>query len=167
MENNNPDTLKNRDIVITRVFDAPVEQVWQAWSDPEYVMQWWGPNIFTSPLAKIDFRKGGTSLVCMRSPEYGDNYSTWEYQEIVPMERIEYIHNLADEDGNKIDPVTIGMPADFPRDQCHTVTFKDLGDNKTEMSVTQYGWTEGQMMKMAQMGLEQCLDKMAAIFAKN
>ncbi|PWK14499.1 activator of Hsp90 ATPase-like protein [Tumebacillus permanentifrigoris] len=103
----------------------------------------------------------------MSSPEYGDFYSIWEYREIVPLERIEYIHNTADEDGNKMDPAALGMPEDFSQDQCHTVTFKDLGDNKTEMTVTEYGWTEGEMMKLSQMGLEQCLDKMAAIFAQN
>jgi uncharacterized protein YndB with AHSA1/START domain len=159
---------KQRDLVVTCVFDAPVERVWKAWTDPEDVMQWWGPTGFTSPLAKLDFREGGTSLVCMSAPEYGfgDQYSTWQYQEIVPMQRIEYIHNLADKDGNKIDPTSIGMPADFPQDMRNLVTFKDLGDGKTEMTVTEYDWTVGQMMDLAQKGLEQCLDKMAAIFAR-
>jgi hypothetical protein len=82
------------------------------------------------------------------------------------MRRIEYIHNLADKDGNKVDPVKMGMPPDFPQDQHHSVTFKAMGDNKTEMTVTEYDWTVGHMMEMSKMGLEQCLDKMAAIFAK-
>ncbi len=157
---------KKRDLVVTRVFDAPVEQVWKAWSDPEHVMRWWGPSGFTSPVAKMNFREGGTSLVCMSSPEYGDQYSTWQYRKIVPMQRIEYIHNLADKDGNKIDPTSIGMPADFPQDLRNLVTFKDLGDGKTELTVTEYNWTVGQLMEMSKMGLEQCLNKMAAIFAK-
>ncbi|MDQ2888766.1 MAG: SRPBCC domain-containing protein, partial [Chloroflexota bacterium] len=154
-----------RDLVVTRVFDAPVEHVWKAWSDPEYVMQWWGPEGFTSPLANIDFLEGGTSLVCMSSPEYGDHYSTWHYEKIVPMQRIEYIHNLSDKDGNPIDPIKIGMPPDFPQSQRHTVTFKDLGNSKTEMTVTEHEWPVGQMMKMSQLGLEQCLGKMAARLA--
>ena len=159
---------KKRDLVVTRIFDAPVEMVWKAWTDPEVVMQWWGPTGFTSPLARIDFREGGTSLVCMRAPEYGfgDQYSTWQYREIVPMKRIDYIHNLADQDGNKIDPTSIGMPADFPQDLRNRVTFNDLGGGKTELTVTEYGWTVGHMMELSQKGLEQCLDKMAAIFAR-
>ena len=159
-------TPKVRDLVITRIFDAPVEQLWKAWSDPEYVMQWWGPNGFTAPLAKIDFREGGTSLVCMSPPQFGDMYSTWHYQEIMPLQRIDYIHNLADKDGNKIDPTSVGMPPDFPQDQRNLVTFKDLGNGKTELTVTEYGWTEGQMREMSKMGMEQCLDKMAALFAR-
>jgi uncharacterized protein YndB with AHSA1/START domain len=76
---------KKQNLVVTRVFDAPVGQVWKAWSDPDCVMRWWGAEGFTSPLARIDFREGGTSLVCMSSPEYGDLYSTWQYRNIVPM----------------------------------------------------------------------------------
>jgi uncharacterized protein YndB with AHSA1/START domain len=49
---------KKRDLVVIRVFDAPVEQVWKAWTDPRQVMRWWGPKGFASPLAKMDFREG-------------------------------------------------------------------------------------------------------------
>jgi uncharacterized protein YndB with AHSA1/START domain len=160
---------KKRDLVITRVFDAPVEQVWKAWVEPEMVKQWWGPTGFTCPLAEMDFREGGTSLVCMRAPkEFGgqDMYNTWSYRKIVPMERIEYILSFADKDGKKIDPVTIGLSPELPQDVCNVITFKAEGDNKTEMTVTEYDWTVGQMMEMSKMGLEQCLDKMDAIFAK-
>jgi len=160
---------KKRDLVVTRVFDAPIELVWKAWTDPEYVMRWWGPDHFTSPSAKLDFREGGTSLVCMRVPkEFGgqDIYSTWVYQKIVPMERIEFIQNLADKDGNKIDPANLGLPPEFPRDTRTVATFKDLGKGKTEMTVTEYGvpTSDTEMGKNAEIGLNQSLDKMAASF---
>ena len=45
-------------MVVTRVFDAPRELVWKAWTDPKYVMQWWGPKGFTAPFCEIDFRVG-------------------------------------------------------------------------------------------------------------
>ena len=163
MQNHNStQTAQKQDLIFTRVFAAPVEQVWQAWSDPEYVKQWWGPDGFTAPVAKIDFREGGTSLVCMSSPEYGQHYSTWYYREIVPLQRIEYIHNLADQDGHQVDPVQMGMPPDFPQDQRHTVTFQSLGERRTAMTVTEHDWTAGQMMELSRMGMEQCLDKMEA-----
>jgi hypothetical protein len=79
-----------RDLVVTRLYNAPLALVWRAWSDPSYVMQWWGPEGFTCPLAQIDFREGEMSLVCIRSPEYGDHYSTWRYERIVPMQQIAY-----------------------------------------------------------------------------
>lgn len=154
------------DLVITRTFNAPVEQAWSAWIDPERIMRWWGPIGFTCPTAKVDFREGGTSLVCMSSPRFGDMYSTWRYVKIEPMARMEFIHNLADSEGNTLDPAALGMPPDFPRDQRQTVTFTALADGGTEMTVTEHGWTEGRMMEMARQGLGECLDKMAAIFTE-
>jgi uncharacterized protein YndB with AHSA1/START domain len=156
---------KTRDLVVTRVFDAPVAQVWNAWRDPDLVMRWWGPEGFTSPIAKMDFREGGTSLVCMSSPQFGDMYSTWHYREIVPLQRIEYIHNLADKDGHKINPVQAGMPADFPQDVRNVITFQALDGERTQMTVTEYGYLSDQWYELSKAGLEQCLDKMAAIFA--
>ena len=58
------------------------------------------------------------------------------------------------------------MPPDFPREQRHAVTFQALGANKTELTVTEHGWTPGRMMEMSKLGMEQCLNKMAASFAK-
>jgi len=153
------------DLVFTRIFDAPVERVWQAWVDPEDVKRWWGPQGFTAPLARIDFREGGTSLLCMSSPDFGENYSIWRYEEIVPLRRIVYVHNLADPEGRKVDPATLGMPPDFPQDQRHAITFEPLDEGRTQLTVTEYGWTVGQMMELSRQGMNQCLDKMAALFA--
>jgi uncharacterized protein YndB with AHSA1/START domain len=158
--------MNTRDLVVTRVFAAPVDLVWKAWTDPEYVMRWWGPDHFTSPSAKMDFREGGTSVVCMRAPkDFGgqDMYSTWVYQKIVPLKRIEFIQNLADKDGNQIDPANLGLPSEFPRDTLTIVTFKDLDNGKTEMTVTEYGMpaADTEMGRNAELGLNQSLDKMA------
>jgi uncharacterized protein YndB with AHSA1/START domain len=159
---------KTRDLVVTRVMNAPVELVWKAWTDPALVMRWWGPDYFTSPSAKIDFREGASSIVCMRAPkDFGgqDFYNTWAYRQIVPMQRIEFIQNLTDKDGQRIDPAVVGMPPDFPEDIRTVVTFKPLGD-KTEMTITEYGLPspDTQMGKNAELGLNQTMDKMAAIF---
>ena len=157
-----------KEIVYTRVFNTPVESVWKAFTNPELVMRWWGPEKFTSPSAKIDFHEGGTTLVCMRAPkEFGgqDWYNIWTYRKIVPMERIEYIQNLSDEFGNMTDPVKLNMPPDFPKDTETIVTFKKLEGNKTEMTFMEYA-DFGQMEEVAKIGLEQCLDKMVAIFTK-
>jgi uncharacterized protein YndB with AHSA1/START domain len=129
---------ETRDLIITRIIDAPVARVWNAWNESELVMRWWGPEGFTCPLAQMDVRAGGTSLVGMASPEYGTHYSTWHYQEIVPLKRIAYIHNLADADGQKLDPVALDMPPDFPQDQRHTITFRALDDDRTELTITEY-----------------------------
>ncbi|MDB5103650.1 MAG: Activator of Hsp90 ATPase 1 family protein [Fibrobacteres bacterium] len=156
---------EKRDLVFTRVFDAPVEDVWKLWTEPKFVMRWWGPDRFTCPSAKMDFREGGTAHVSMQSKEWGESFSIWQYRKIVPLERIEFIHNLADKDGNKVDPKSVGMPPDFPQDLPYVVAFKRLGKDKTEMSVTEYGWTVGQMMTLAKMGMEQSIEKMVKALA--
>ncbi len=159
-----------RDLVVTRVFDASVKQVWNAWSDPELVKRWWGPHGFTCPVANMDFRKGGTSLVCMRAPKEflggQDMYNTWSYQEILPMTRILYVLRFADKDGNPIEPATQGLPREMPKEVRHEVRFKELPNNRTEITVTEYDWDVGPMMEISRNGMEQCLDKMAAIFAR-
>lgn len=156
-------------MVLTRVFDATPEQVWNAWTNEELVKQWWGPKGFTCPIAKIEFREGGISLVCMRAPkEFGgmDMYNTWRYQKIEPMKRIDYVLNFADKDGNKLDPAAISMPPGIPKDVPHVIIFKDLGNNKTEVTVTEYGYTSAQVVELSRSGMAECLDKMAQIFTK-
>jgi uncharacterized protein YndB with AHSA1/START domain len=156
-----------KDLMITRLFDAAVELVWEVWTDPKHIMQWWGPAGFTSPSAQLDFREGGTSLVCMRAPkEFGgqDLYNTWVYQKIVPLKLIEFISNLTDKHGRRIDPVSVGVRADFPQDLRTVVTFKAKG-SRTELTVAEYGFPDSQMFEFAEMGLNQSFDKMAAVLA--
>src|SRR3989442_2660535 len=88
-------------MVITRVFDAPRELVWKAWTDPQYVMQWWGPKGFTAPFCKIDFRVGGKFLCCMKSPDGQEGWNGGEYHDNVPHEKNGYSLDFADLKGNK------------------------------------------------------------------
>ncbi len=161
------DTL-TYDVVVSRTFNAPVAEVWKAWREPELVKQWWGPEVFTCTLANMDFRVGGTSLVCMNSPEFGgqDLYNTWTYEEIVPMKRLVYILRFTDKDGKAFNPADMGMPTGIPQEVRNVNIFNDLGNGKTELAITEYTYTTEQAHKLSKMGLEQCLDKMAAIFAK-
>lgn len=159
---------QTQDLVITRVIDAPLAQVWKAWSDEDQVKQWWGPTGFTCPLANMDFREGGVSLVCMRAPQdFGgqDFYNAWAYATIVPMQEIDTIQSFVDKDGHKVDPTTIGLPAEAGQDRHIRIIFKAVSDNQTELTITEYDWIVGQMMEMSRMGMEQCLDKMAASLA--
>jgi uncharacterized protein YndB with AHSA1/START domain len=159
--------MNRNSVVVTRVFDVSVVRVWRAWVKPELVKLWWGPTGFTCPLAEMDFREGGRSLVYMRAPqEYGgqDLYNTWTYTKIEPNRRIEFTLNFTDQNGRKLDPAGLGI-AGVPPDVPHVITFTPLGDERTEMTVTEYGYATEQARDLSQAGLEQCLDKMAAIFA--
>ncbi len=157
-----------RNLLITRVFDAPVEQVWKAWSESEYVKQWWGPHGFTAPVAEMDFREGGTSLIAMSAPDFGTFYNTWAYTKIEKQQRIEFIHRFADEHGNALSPDEAGLPLPegIPFEVPHVITFRSMGGGKTELTIAEYGYTTERAVALSRMGMEQCLDKMAEIFAR-
>jgi uncharacterized protein YndB with AHSA1/START domain len=150
-----------QDLTVTRTFNAPVERLWAAWSESEQVTRWWGPEGFTAPLARMDFREGGTSLVCMASPQFGKLFNTWTYREIVPLKRIEFIQNFADSTGKRINPADIGLPPDVPQDVRNVVIFERINDRQTKLTVTEYGYASPQTLELSKTGLEQCLNKMA------
>jgi len=153
------------DVVATRVFDAPVDRVWRAWSEPEDIRQWWGPVGFTVPVADLDFREGGRSLICMSAPQVGDLYNAWHYHRIVPQERIEFVLTFTDETGTTLDPQAVGIPPGVPREVPHIVTFRALDATTTEMTVTERGYTTAVAAETSKLGLDQVLDKLAALVA--
>lgn len=102
------------ELVITRVFDAPPELVWKAWTEPEHFKQWWGPGPFTCPFSAIDLRVGGRLLWCMRSPEGQEYWTTGAYREIVPLQRLVYSSAFADAAGNPVPASYYNMPGEWP-----------------------------------------------------
>lgn len=158
------DTVKEN-IVVTRVIAAPAELVWKAWTEPEQIMRWWGPKDYISPSCEIDFREGGKYVFCMRAPQDQggfDHYSTGTYKRIVPLELIELTSSLSDRDGNKIDPGQLGMPPDFPEEVHIVVTFRELVEGVTELTITEHNWSPGPMAVFALIGWHQSMDKLAA-----
>lgn len=89
----------DREIVLSRTFDAPRELVWKAWTDPQHVVKWWGPRGFSTTIKKMDFRVGGVWEHVMRGPD-GVNYPNKSmFKEIVLLERITYTHGGGREEG--------------------------------------------------------------------
>lgn len=151
---------KTREITITRIFDAPRERVWKAWTDPEMMKKWWGPKNFTAPVIKIDLRVGGTYLYCMRGSDGKDYWSTGVYREIVPMERIVATDSFADEKGNPVPASHYGMPGDWPSELLVTVTFEDY-QGKTKLTLRHVGIPAGQMSDLTEAGWKESFDKLA------
>jgi len=148
-------------LVITRLFDAPRELVFKAWTDPEMFKQWWGPKSFTSPVCKMDLRVGGKYLASMRSPDGQDIYSTGVYREIVAPERLVFTDSFADEHGNVVPGSHYGVD-DFPLELLVTVTFEDVG-GKTKMTLTQAGVPAGEHGELTQQGWNESFDKLAEL----
>lgn len=88
-----------REIVIERTFDAPRDLVWEAWTNPEHVAQWWGPDGFSTTIEKMDFHVGGVWKLTMHGPD-GTNYpNSSVFREIVKPERIVFSHGGGRENG--------------------------------------------------------------------
>lgn len=156
-------------LVIERVFDAPRELVWKAWTEPARVMRWWGPRGFTVPaVPQIDFRVGGKYLFAMQSPEFNDGRPIWStgvYREIVPQERIICTDSFADEEGNVVPATHYGMTGDFPLEMLVTVTFEEQ-NGKTKMTLTHDGLPAGEHQDGANAGWNESFDKLAEELAK-
>lgn len=151
-----------RELVITRVFDAPRHLVWKAWTEPERFKRWWGPKGFTTPFCKIDLRLGGVYLNCMRSPEGKDYWSTGIYREIVPPERIVCTDSFADEEGNVVQATHYGMSNDWPLEMLVTVTFQEQ-EGKTKLTLRHSGLdgiSDADFSDMRQ-GWSESFDKLA------
>jgi uncharacterized protein YndB with AHSA1/START domain len=83
---------KPNEIRLTRVYDAPVRDVWDAWTDPDQVGKWWGPRGFTLTTHSKDLRPGGTWVYTMHGPDGTDYPNRTTYYEVVPYERLVYDH---------------------------------------------------------------------------
>ena len=144
------------DLVVSRVFDAPPELVWRAWSVPEHFMKWWGPSQFTSPAATLDFRVGGKYHAAMRSPDGRVFWTGGVYREIVPFRRIVYTDSFADAEGNIVPASHYGMP-DIPIETIVAITLDDLG-GKTKLTLRHTGLP---MADGAKAGWTESLEKLA------
>jgi uncharacterized protein YndB with AHSA1/START domain len=138
--------LAEREITITRVFDAPRTLVFSAWTDAKQLAQWWGPKGFTNPVCEIDARAGGAIRIHMRAPDGAVYPMNGEVLEIVPPERFVFTNNALDDAGK---PIMAGLT---------TVTFAEANGRTTltlhtrggaliEKAVSylqgmEYGWTE-------------------------
>ncbi len=131
-------TDKETAVAITRIFDAPRELLWKAWTEPERARQWFGPREFTMPVYKIDLRIGGKSHSAMQGPDGKLYWSTGVYREIVPLERLVMTDSFADEKGNVVPATYYGMSADWPIEMLVTVTFEPR-DGKTRMVLKHSG----------------------------
>ena len=124
-------TPADRPFVLSRVFDAPRERVFEAWADREHLMKWFGPKGFTTTFARLDFRPGGMFHYRMRSPDGQEMWGKFVYREIAPPERIVWVNSFSDEAGG----VTRHPGSDiWPLTMITTVTFADQG-GKTLVTV--------------------------------
>lgn len=152
-------------MTVTRVFDAPRELVWKAWTDPKYVMQWWGPKGFTAPHCKIDFREGGKFHCCMRSPDGQEFWNAGEYHQIVPYEKIVSSMYFSDAEGNRVDAAQYGIEHEAIEDAHDVILFEDIGNGRTKLTFIGNEPMESAKNSGQLEGWNQILDKIAEVVA--
>jgi uncharacterized protein YndB with AHSA1/START domain len=143
----------DNELVINRVFDAPRDLVWKAWTDPEMMKEWSAPRGFTLPISEGDLRPGGTWRAQMRKDDGTELDLGGVYREIAAPERLVFTHVWMDENG-KPGPETL-----------ITVTFTDRG-GKTEMNFRQSGFDSVESRDGHSEGWNECFDKLAELLKK-
>jgi uncharacterized protein YndB with AHSA1/START domain len=83
---------KDREISIMRTLNAPIDLVWETWTDPEHIAQWWGPDGFTNTITKMDLRPGGEWHLVMHGPDGTDYNNKSIFKEIIPHKKIVFNH---------------------------------------------------------------------------
>jgi uncharacterized protein YndB with AHSA1/START domain len=158
---------KGNELIITRIFNAPRKLVWNAWTNPDMFMQWWGPKDFTSPISKIDLRVGGEYFNCMRSPDGQDFCSKGIYREVVELERLVMTDSFANKEGNMVPASYYGLSPDFPMEMKITVTFKEQeGKTKLTLKHSDVKSLNDTDLNDMQQGWNESFDKLADIMAK-
>ena len=113
---------------ISRTYDAPRSKVWQAWTEPSRLKQWWGPRGFKVHTAKVDLRPGGTFLYGMKAPDGSDMWGKFVYREIKAPEKLVFIVSFSDaQAGVTRHP----MSPDWPQYILSTVTFTEKSGETT------------------------------------
>jgi uncharacterized protein YndB with AHSA1/START domain len=141
------------DLTITRVFDAPRELVFKAWTDTAHVAQWWGPKGFTNPVCEMDVRVGGAIRIHMRAPNGVVYPMTGVFKEISVPERLVFVSSALDEKGNSM------------FDILNTVLFADQrGKTAVTLQARVISTTAlaPQYLQGMEMGWSQSLDRLGA-----
>ena|SRR5665213_1610278 len=169
--NNANADIRDRELVITRVFDAPRKMVYKVWTDPKHVANWWGPKCFTIPVCEIDLRLGGAYIYVMHSPEGMEFPVKGKFIEIVVNERLVYSDDMFEQqDMWKMMLGKTLTQVDFSTLQSIiTVTFEDYGDKTRLTLITRFASNEVRdaliNMQMAE-GWTESLEKFAEELTK-
>jgi len=138
----------DRELVVTRVIDAPRRLVFKTWTQPEHIARWWGPQGFTTIHCEMDVRVGGAYRFGMRSPQGTEHWKRGVYREIVEPERVVFTFAWENADG------TLG------HELLTTVTF-DEQDTKTRLTLRQAAFETTEWRDSHRQGWTSTLERLA------
>jgi uncharacterized protein YndB with AHSA1/START domain len=149
---------EGRDLILTRVIDAPREKVFRAWTEPELLKQWFAPRPWITPTVETDVRPGGSSMVVMRGPEGQEFPCPGVYLEVVPNERLVFT-----------DAYTQAWEPSEKPFMTVILTFEDEG-GKTRYTARVRHWTLADREAHEKMGFHEgwkiCTEQLAALVEK-
>ncbi|MDN3669070.1 SRPBCC domain-containing protein [Echinicola jeungdonensis] len=137
--------LANRKILVEREFNAPLEVVWKAWTEPAQLDQWWAPKPWKAKTKKMDFREGGHWLYCMKGPEGEKHWSRADFKIVDPPNRYAGQDAFCDENGQ----ITDEMP------QMYWDVQFEAKDRKTLVKVDITFSSEADLEKIVEMGFQE------------
>lgn len=147
----------DRELVLTRSFDAPREKLYRAWTDPALLKQWFAPRPYTTPVVELDVRPGGASLVVMRGPDGADIPCPGQYLEVVENQRLVFT-----------DAYTGGWQPSAKPFMTVILTFEDDG-GRTNYTARVQHWSADDCAAHEQMGFHegwaQCAEQLAEVVA--
>ena len=151
-------------VTLERVLDAPIDLVWQMWTDADHFAAWYGPAGATVPVIEMDVTIGGTRHFCIEMQTPDGQSRMWfvgEYRIIDEPNRLVYTESMSDPDGNRVSPEAMGMPGGHPEVTEVTVELTDV-DGSTRMVMTHAGIPAD---SPGAMGWNMALDKLEAHLA--
>ncbi|TDQ11204.1 SRPBCC family protein [Pedobacter metabolipauper] len=125
-----------KELQITHVFDAPVELVFNAWTDPEILVKWYAPDGCTIEFKSLEVTENGSFHSCIHDPVHGDCWITGVYREVTFPEKLVFSMVLSNEAGESVGSLDAGKPEDWPKEIMTTVRFTPVGD-QTELTIHQ------------------------------
>jgi uncharacterized protein YndB with AHSA1/START domain len=153
-----PETTAERELVLTRLIDAPREKVYWAWTEPALLTQWFAPMPWTTPRAELDVRPGGANLIVMRGPDGQEFPNRGVYLEVVPNERLVFT-----------DAYTHAWEPSQRPFMTVILTFENEG-GRTRYTARVRHWTVAGREEHEKMGFHagwgRCTDQLAALVAK-
>lgn len=137
--------VANKKIVVLRDFDAPVERVWEAWTDRNLLDLWWAPKPWKARTKSMDFREGGTWLYAMVGPDGEEHWSRADYQQIIPQKQFIAQDAFCDQHGTIIpDPPGMHWKSEF-------TSYGDTTTVRIEITFA----SEADLHKILEMGFEE------------
>ena len=116
---------------ISRVYDAPRERVWQAWTEADHLKKWWGPKGFSVTHCKVDLKPGGLMHYCLRTPDGGEMWGRMVYRQIVKPEKLVWINSFSDAKGGVTrHPGHAGWPLEL-----HSTALFEAQGNRTKVTI--------------------------------